>query len=140
MSCSRLKTIPVKPGWVALIPLAGLLVLTRAAFAADILLILSICLMMVILATIWLVAGSTMLSAYFILAANSWMQHPVGYKMVDGKAQLTSIWAVLTNSTALMAFAHTIIAALMTGALAERVRTILQEIAQRLSRMICAPA
>ena len=69
------------------------------------------------LATIWLVAGSTMLSAYFILAANSWMQHPVGYKMVDGKAQLTSIWAVLTNSTALMAFAHTIIAALMTGAL-----------------------
>ncbi len=53
----RLKTIPVKPGWVALIPLAGLLVLTRAAFAADILLILSICLMMVILATIWLVAG-----------------------------------------------------------------------------------
>ncbi len=47
----------MKPGWVALIPLAGLLVLTRAAFAADILLILSICLMMVILATIWLVAG-----------------------------------------------------------------------------------
>lgn len=53
----RLKTIPVKPGWVALIPLTGLLILTRAAFAADILLILSICLMMVILATIWLVAG-----------------------------------------------------------------------------------
>ena len=30
--------------------------------------------------------GSTALSAYFILAANSWMQHPVGYEMVDGQA------------------------------------------------------
>ena len=31
------------------------------------------------LATIWLASIGTMLSAYFILAANSWMQHPVGY-------------------------------------------------------------
>jgi cytochrome d ubiquinol oxidase subunit I len=67
------------------------------------------------LATIWMVSGSTILSAYFILAANSWMQHPVGYEMVDGKAQLTSIWAVLGNSTALYAFAHTILASLLTG-------------------------
>jgi cytochrome d ubiquinol oxidase subunit I len=67
------------------------------------------------LATIWLVSASTALSAYFILAANSWMQHPVGYEIVDGKAQLTSIWAVLTNNTALYAFAHTILAALLTG-------------------------
>ncbi len=65
--------------------------------------------------TIWAVSGSTILSAYFILAANSWMQHPVGYEMVDGKAELTSIWAVLTNSTALYAFTHTILAALLTG-------------------------
>ena len=67
------------------------------------------------LTTIWLVSFSTALSAYFILAANSWMQHPVGYEMVDGKAELTSIWAVMTNSTALYAFAHTILAALLTG-------------------------
>ena len=67
--------------------------------------------------TIWAVSLSTILSAYFILAANSWMQHPVGYEMVDGKAQLTSIWAVLTNSTALYAFAHTVLAALLTGAM-----------------------
>ena len=33
------------------------------------------------LATIWLVAIGTNLSAFFILAANSWMQHPVGYKI-----------------------------------------------------------
>ena len=56
-----------------------------------------------------------MLSAYFILAANSWMQHPVGYEIVDGRAELNSIWAVLTNNTALYAFAHTILAALITG-------------------------
>ena len=68
------------------------------------------------LATIWLVAGSTMLSAYFILAANSWMQHPVGYEMVDGKPELTNIAAVLFNNTAIYAFVHTILGALITGA------------------------
>ena len=67
------------------------------------------------LACAWLVAGSTALSAYFILAANSWMQHPVGYKMADGKAELTNIASVLFNNTALYAFAHTILAALLTA-------------------------
>src|SRR3954453_14080267 len=43
------------------------------------------------LATIWLAALGTWMSAYFILVANSWMQHPTGYDMVDGKAQLTSV-------------------------------------------------
>ncbi len=67
------------------------------------------------LATIWAVAGSTALSAYFILAANSWMQHPVGYEVVDGRPQLTSIWAVLSNNTTLYAFAHVILASLITA-------------------------
>lgn len=69
------------------------------------------------LVTIWLVSASTILSAYFILAANSWMQHPVGYQLneVTGKVELTSIWAVLTNSTALYAMTHTMLAALLTG-------------------------
>ncbi|MGD9736035.1 MAG: cytochrome ubiquinol oxidase subunit I [Solirubrobacterales bacterium] len=67
------------------------------------------------LACAWLVAGSTALSAYFILAANSWMQHPVGYKMAGGKAELTNIASVLFNSTALYAFAHTLLAALLTA-------------------------
>ncbi len=69
------------------------------------------------LACMWAVSLSTMLSAYFILAANSWMQHPVGYKLneVTGKVELTSIWAVLTNSTALYAMAHTMLAAALTG-------------------------
>ena len=62
------------------------------------------------LACIWIAAFGVNLSAYFILAANSWMQHPVGY-VIDaesGRAELTSIWAVLTNSTLLAAYPHTI--------------------------------
>ena len=51
------------------------------------------------LATIWIAAIGTVLSAYFILAANSWMQHPVGYTVnpVAGRAELTDFLAVLTN-------------------------------------------
>jgi cytochrome d ubiquinol oxidase subunit I len=69
------------------------------------------------LATIWAVAVGTALSAYFILAANSWMQHPVGYRLNEetGRAELTSIWAVLTNSTQLVTFPHTMLGAWMTG-------------------------
>src|SRR6202142_475958 len=40
------------------------------------------------LACIWMVAIGSMLSAMFILAANSWMQHPVGYTLVHGQPQL----------------------------------------------------
>ncbi len=70
------------------------------------------------LACIWIAAIGTNLSAFFILAANSWMQHPVGYVLdpVTHRARLTSIWAVLTNSTALVTIPHTIAAAfLMAG-------------------------
>jgi len=69
------------------------------------------------LATMWLTAFGAVLSAYFILAANSWMQHPVGYAInhVTHRAELKSIFAVLTNSTLLLAFPHTIFGALCTG-------------------------
>ncbi|GAB3899724.1 cytochrome ubiquinol oxidase subunit I [Kibdelosporangium lantanae] len=67
------------------------------------------------LATIWIAAIGTMLSAYFILAANSWMQHPVGYEIADGRARLTDFGAVLTNSTAIGAFTHTITACFVTA-------------------------
>jgi cytochrome d ubiquinol oxidase subunit I len=69
------------------------------------------------LATIWAVAIGSMMSAYFILAANSWMQHPVGYKINEAtdKAQLTSIFKVLTNDTLLYAFPHTILGAWATA-------------------------
>jgi cytochrome bd ubiquinol oxidase subunit I len=66
---------------------------------------------------IWLAAVGTAISAFFILAANSFMQHPVGYKIdpVTHVAHLTSIWALLTNNTGLITFAHTLMAALLTA-------------------------
>jgi len=69
------------------------------------------------LATIWIVVIGSWLSAYFILVANSWMQHPVGYKVVDGEAQLTSVWALLSNEFALRAYLHTILAGLIFGSI-----------------------
>ncbi|MDP1851871.1 MAG: cytochrome ubiquinol oxidase subunit I [Candidatus Planktophila sp.] len=69
------------------------------------------------LASIWLAATGTLLSAYFILAANAWMQHPVGYVFNPEKnrAELTDIVEVLTQKTALATFFHTIPAAALTG-------------------------
>jgi cytochrome d ubiquinol oxidase subunit I len=62
------------------------------------------------LATIWMLAIGVNLSAFFILAANSFMQHPVGviYNPATHRAELTSIWALLTNTTALVTFPHVI--------------------------------
>jgi len=69
------------------------------------------------LATIWLAAIGTLLSAYFILAANSWMQHPVGYEYnaEAGRAELNDFAAVLTNKVALVTVPHTIFAAFLTA-------------------------
>jgi cytochrome bd ubiquinol oxidase subunit I len=71
------------------------------------------------LATIWLAAAGTMFSAYFILAANAWMQHPVGFVLdpVTGRAVLNDIFAVLFQNTAYIAFFHTLAASfLVSGA------------------------
>ena len=68
------------------------------------------------LATLWIAVVGSWLSAYFILVANSFMQDPVGYKVVNGRAELTSIWDLLTSRWALYAFGHTILAGLTTGA------------------------
>lgn len=69
------------------------------------------------LATIWLVAFGSTLSALFILAANGWMQHPVGYRIVDHQAVLTNFWALLSNSDMWAEFLHTVPAAYVTGAM-----------------------
>jgi cytochrome bd ubiquinol oxidase subunit I len=71
------------------------------------------------LACIWLVALGTNLSALFILAANSWMQHPAGYRIdpATGRAVLTDIGAVLLNPTLLVTVPHTLFASLATGAM-----------------------
>ncbi|HEY2191271.1 MAG TPA: cytochrome ubiquinol oxidase subunit I [Actinomycetospora sp.] len=69
------------------------------------------------LATIWIAGIGTMLSAYFILAANSWMQHPVGSAVnpANGRAEMNDFGAVLTNPTAVGAFLHTITASFLTA-------------------------
>jgi len=67
------------------------------------------------LLSIWLVAVGSILSALFILAANAWMQHPVGYRIVDHKALLTNFWLVFENSTLWEEFLHVLCAALLTG-------------------------
>src|SRR5690348_2937161 len=68
------------------------------------------------LATIWAVAAGSMLSAAFILAANSWMQHPVGYVMTDGKPVLNDIWALFTNPVFVWGYTKVLLASLTTGA------------------------
>ncbi|MGN1385424.1 MAG: cytochrome ubiquinol oxidase subunit I [Bacillus sp. (in: firmicutes)] len=64
----------------------------------------------------WLVAIGTMLSALWILAANSFMQEPVGIEIIEGKAVLTDFMALITNPQLLVEFPHTIFGALATGA------------------------
>ena len=63
------------------------------------------------LATLWLAVIGSWVSAFFIIVANSWMQHPVGVELVDGRPVMTDIWAVLTNNTAIAAYTHTIFGA-----------------------------
>jgi cytochrome d ubiquinol oxidase subunit I len=64
---------------------------------------------------IWLVALTAYASAYWILVANGFMQHPVGHEVRDGVAYLTDFGALLTNSSALMALGHIALAAFTTG-------------------------
>src|SRR6187431_3127746 len=67
--------------------------------------------------TMWLVHLGTLFSAWFILAANSWMQHPVGYRYnpASGRAELNDFWAVMLNKVQLVTFPHVVLAAYMTG-------------------------
>ncbi len=69
------------------------------------------------LATIWAAAFGTMLSAYFILAANSFMQHPVGYVInpETKRAELTDFGAVLSQNTTVATFAHVISSAFLVS-------------------------
>ncbi|MNO33258.1 Cytochrome bd ubiquinol oxidase subunit 1 [compost metagenome] len=68
------------------------------------------------LLSIWLVALGTMFSAFWILLANSFMQHPVGFAVNNGRAEMNDIWALITNGQLLVEFPHTVLAAYATGA------------------------
>jgi cytochrome d ubiquinol oxidase subunit I len=67
-------------------------------------------------ATIWLVAIGSNLSALWILIANMFMQHPVGYALADGRAVLTDFSQVLTNFPIFSHYPHVISAGLTTAA------------------------
>ena len=69
------------------------------------------------LASIWLVALGSNLSALWILLANGWMQHPVGYVIneVTGRAELVDFFALISNPKGWLFFWHTIAAGLATA-------------------------
>jgi cytochrome d ubiquinol oxidase subunit I len=71
------------------------------------------------LATIWAAAIGSNLSAYFILSANAWMRHPVGFTVdpATGRAHLTDILAVLTNDQAWSTYLHVVSASFVVAGL-----------------------
>lgn len=68
------------------------------------------------LGVLWAAIVGSIVSAYFIIVANSWMQHPVGVELVDGRPRMNDAWAVFTNNTALIAFPHVIAGSFAVGA------------------------
>jgi cytochrome d ubiquinol oxidase subunit I len=71
------------------------------------------------LACIWIVAVGSALSAAFIIAANSWMQHPVGYTINQktGQAQLSNVVALFTNPVFVWGYTHVLLASVVTGSM-----------------------
>jgi cytochrome bd ubiquinol oxidase subunit I len=67
------------------------------------------------LACIWMVAIGSNLSALWILIANSFMQEPVGYVLVDGRAQMNDFAALVFNPHLLVQFPHVIAGSMATG-------------------------
>lgn len=66
--------------------------------------------------TIWLVVFGSYLSAFWILAANSFMQEPVGYVVRNGRAEMVNFLALLTNPNLWVQFPHVLAAGIATGA------------------------
>ena len=67
-------------------------------------------------AVMWFIAGASTLSAVWILIANAWMQHPVGYTIRNGRAELTDFFAAVTQKFAILEFLHTVSAAYILSA------------------------
>ena len=66
-------------------------------------------------ACIWLVAFGSNLSAFWILVANSFMQHPVGYEIEDGRAVMTSLFDLITNPYVAGEYLHSFFAGITTA-------------------------
>ena len=63
------------------------------------------------------VASGAVLSGYFIVATNAWMQHPVAYEAAGDHVELTSLWGLLSNPYVRWQYPHVISGALVTGAM-----------------------
>lgn len=63
----------------------------------------------------WLVAFASVGSALWILTANGWMQHPVGYEIRNGRAELVNFFAVIFNEFSILMILHTLSAAFIVS-------------------------
>jgi len=68
------------------------------------------------LTSMWLVAIGSNISAIWILIANAFMQHPVGYTITDGRAELTNFAQVIFNLPIFSHYPHVFSAGLVTVA------------------------
>ena len=67
-------------------------------------------------ASAFLVFLGSWISGFFIIVTNAWMQHPVAYRILpNGVYEVTSFWGLLTNSWALLQYAHNMSGAVITG-------------------------
>jgi cytochrome d ubiquinol oxidase subunit I len=64
-----------------------------------------------------MVGAGAVLSGYFIVATAAWMQHPVGYEIVNGRAELTSLWSLLSNPYVRWMYPHVISGSMITASM-----------------------
>jgi cytochrome d ubiquinol oxidase subunit I len=64
-----------------------------------------------------MVAFGSVLSGFFIVATNAWMQHPVGYRAAGEHVELTSLWALLTNPYVRWQYPHVISGSMVTASM-----------------------
>lgn len=57
----------------------------------------------------------SILSAFWIIVANSWQQTPAGYHIVNGRAELTSFWEAIFNPSTLPRFTHAVVGGWIAG-------------------------
>src|SRR5699024_12551922 len=70
---------------------------------------------------IWMIVFGTITSAVWILSANSFMQHPTGFAIRNGRAEMANFGALLTNKQLMFEFGHVITGAILTRSEERRV-------------------
>ena len=63
----------------------------------------------------WLIAIGSNLSAFWILVANSFMQHPVGYVLQNGRAEMNDFLALVTNPYVVGEYSHALFSGITTA-------------------------